>query len=204
MRTNRQHKRPFWLQFAAFMAEGDDGADKGGGAGGSGAGAGDDAKKADAGKGDDGGKADDSDDVAALKKQLEDAQKRAADFEKADKERKEKERTDKLSAEQKAAELEQKLKAAERSALVERVRRANGFGDAVYDVVTPEGDDEAAIKGSYEAYKKTLDEYLKANGAKEAPGKGTDGGKPPAGKDVEADKRPRLVRLGLVSPKEAV
>lgn len=131
--------------------------------------------------------------LAALKKELKafkDKEKAAAD-------------ADKTAAE-KLAEREKELADARRETLVERVRRAHGFSDKVYDAVVATGDTEDDIKKAYEAHKAALDEYLKAQGVKPAPGVGTGGAPPPDPAKPAADTRPYLVKMGIVKPKQAV
>lgn len=131
--------------------------------------------------------------LAAAEKELKafrDKEKAAADAEK--------------TAAEKLAEREKELATAKREALVERVRRAHGFGDKVYDVVAAVGETEDEIKAAYEAHKTALDEYVKAQGVKSAPGGGTGGGKTPDGKDSKPENTPYLVKMGIVKPAKAV
>jgi len=131
--------------------------------------------------------------LANLKKELKafkDKEKLAADANK--------------TAEEKAAELKLELATAKRDALVERVRRTHGFADKVYDVVAAVGETEDEIKAAYEGHKTALDEYVKAQGVKSAPGAGTGGAPPPDPKNPVADNRPYLIKMGIVKPKQAV
>ncbi len=109
------------------------------------------------------------------------------------------------TAAEKLAEREKELASAKRDALVERVRRAHGFADKVYDAVVASGETEDDIKAVYASHKAALDEYVKSQGVKPAPGSGTGGGKAPDGKEGgKPDNRPYLVRLGLVEDKKAI
>lgn len=72
--------------------------------------------------------------------------------------------------EQLLAEREAEIAKLQRTNLIERIRRENGFTEQVFNVVAPEGNTEEEIKASFEAYKASLDEYLKINGQKSAQG----------------------------------
>jgi hypothetical protein len=143
------------------------------------------------------------DDVAkkaleALQKQQKEIETKLAAYQQKEQEELDKQKT----AEQRKAELEQELKETKRAALVERVRRVNGFADKVFDAVTANGETEDEIKAAYEAHKTALDEYVKAQAPKPGQGGGTVGAAP-GGKE-EQKNVPRLVAAGFIKPKQAV
>lgn len=146
-------------------------------------------------------KQDETDPAKALKAELDNLKKEIKSYKDKEKAAADAE----LSAAEKLAKRDAELAEAKREALIERVRRSNGFADKVYDVVAAKGETEDEVKAAYEAHKAALDEYVKAQGVKAAPGGGTGGGKAPDGK-TEGEKKGLtfLERKGYVNRKNAV
>jgi colicin import membrane protein len=197
----KKAKKPFWYMFAAFNGEGGEGGAGGGGGTPSPSPApapapapaaepkGDDLKAQ----------------LEAATKAREEAEAKAAKLEQEKKEREDAEAKAKMTAEEKAKALEEENARIKRENLIEKVRRANGYTDKVYDVVVPSGDTEDDIKKAFEGHKSALDEFVKAQGAKPGQGGGT-GGSSPDGKggNNQPDSRPYLEKIGLIKPKKVV
>ena len=143
-------------------------------------------------------------DEDSLKSKLAETEAQLKKLQKEKSEKEEAERVSKLSAEQKAAEYEAEIKKMKRENLIQNVRLSHGFTDKVFNAVVASGDTEEEIKKAFEDHKAALDEYIKAAGVKEAPGKGTEGGKRPDGKTPVGDNVPYLIRRGLVQEKKVV
>lgn len=135
----------------------------------------------------------------ALAKKIKAQEKELEAFKKKEQEEADKQK----SVEQRLAEKEAEIAKLSRTAMVERLRREGGFTDKVFDAVQPAGETDDEIKSSYEAYKKHLDEYVKAAGAKPGQGGGTEGGKPD-GKANKGAPIPFLIKHQLVNQKQVV
>jgi hypothetical protein len=198
---SRKSKKPFWYMFAAWDVDPGDTGNQ------AGTGNQDDKAKAEAdakAKAEADAKAKE-DPAAEWKAKAEAAEKRAAELEQKEKERADAEAKAKMTAEEKAKALEEENARIKRENLIEKVRRANGYTDKVYDVVVPSGDTEDDIKKAFEGHKSALDEFVKAQGAKPGQGGGT-GGSSPDGKggNNQPDSRPYLEKVGLIKPKKVV
>jgi len=136
--------------------------------------------------------------LANAQKELEAMKARAAALEKEKQEKEEQERLKNLTAEEKAKDLEAKLKAAERTAMIQNARIKHNFTDAIFDAAPINGDTEAEILDSLTNYKKALDAYTEKQ-KQPPPSAGGTGQPPGATQTTKAAKRaPIAQRFGFV------